>query len=267
MKPWVSIVTVVKNDYPSLLRTRASLESQTSQTWEHVVVAAGERTFLDAASDLLRGCASTHLIEEPGDGPYPAMNEGLLVATGQYIQFLNAGDTYLGTDSLAQAESSRDWGCWAVAGFEVGTAGIYKRFEAPLVIDANDIAFFRARICHQATLYRRDFLNIQGGFRSDFAIAADYDLHLRLAAVAIPQRLPVTLAVFELGGLSTSHRARGLREAQRARRDALYGGEVTSPLAVRQSIEMARLRVGRALESVTGGHGQAHRSLWRRIRP
>lgn len=263
----MSVVTVVKDDYPSLLRTRASLESQTSNAWEHVVVAAGERAFIDSATDLLSGCASTRLIEEAGAGPYPAMNEGLRVASGQYIQFLNAGDTYFGADSLAQAESSGEWGCWAVAGFEVGAAGKYKRFEAPLVHDASDIAFFRARICHQATLYRRDFLKIQGGFRSDFPIAADYALHLRLAAITPPVRLPVTLAVFELGGVSTSHRSRGLREAQTARRSALYGGVVTPSLAVRESIEVARLRAGRALESITGGRGQAHRSLWRRIRP
>ncbi len=94
-KPWLSVVTVVKDDLDGFQRSIDSLSDQFLRGVELVVV--------DSSTDCLviPGYMEEFLIQNfqyewaTPRGIYPAMNKGLELARGEYIYFLNAGDTFL----------------------------------------------------------------------------------------------------------------------------------------------------------------------------
>ena len=98
----ISIVTITYHAARTLQRT---LDSVLSQTYPHI-----EHLIIDGASkdDTLRiaeqyQAASRHEViiqSEPDRGLYDAMNKGLQKATGDYIVFLNAGDSLYAPDTI-----------------------------------------------------------------------------------------------------------------------------------------------------------------------
>jgi glycosyltransferase involved in cell wall biosynthesis len=100
MNPAVSVITVCRNDRERLLRTRASLESQTPAAHEWIIV---DGASTDGTAEILRELdpEECRWISEPDTGIYDAMNKGLAMATGHRVWFMNAGDVFHDEQSLA----------------------------------------------------------------------------------------------------------------------------------------------------------------------
>lgn len=99
MTPLFSIITVCYNSADNLTETIASVDSQTFQRYEHIIIdgASTDRTprVLSEADTSRRT-----IVSEPDHGIYDAMNKGLGYAQGTYLIFLNAGDTFHSDDTL-----------------------------------------------------------------------------------------------------------------------------------------------------------------------
>jgi len=98
--PRVSIITVVYNGQQVLERTIRSVAAQTYAAIEYIVV-DGNST--DGTLDLIRRYEDRPIsrwVSEPDKGIYDAMNKGLAMATGEYVWFMNAGDTIYAPDTL-----------------------------------------------------------------------------------------------------------------------------------------------------------------------
>jgi putative colanic acid biosynthesis glycosyltransferase len=106
--PWLSVVTVVRNDLPGLERTHASLAEQVLRDFEWILIdgASTDATRARASELLAEGIARG--VSEPDTGIYDAMNKGLRLARGSHVLFLNAGDRLLGPDSLARARTAME---------------------------------------------------------------------------------------------------------------------------------------------------------------
>lgn len=188
---FISIVTVTHNNLRGLQATQASLQSQTCQNFEWIVIDGD-------SSDGTKEHAATNrpatFVSEPDSGIYDAMNKGIDRASGDYILFLNAGDTLAAPETLERLLPFFDG-----AGFVYGDSmedGHYKAARS------------HRRIClgmfthHQSMLYHRKTI---GALRYDtnYKIAADYKftlLHL-LHSVKITY-CPFPICVFEPGGVS-----------------------------------------------------------------
>ena len=88
----VSIVTVVLNDLPGLLQTAKSLASQTNTDVEWIVI-DGASTGAHRIEKHSLTPSPTTFVSEPDAGIYDAMNKGWKNASGEWVLFLNAGDT------------------------------------------------------------------------------------------------------------------------------------------------------------------------------
>lgn len=78
--------------------------SQQNAEVEYIIV---DGASTDGTLSIIRGYQENHtirLLSEPDKGLYDAMNKGVGLATGDYIQFLNAGDTYLSDHTLVMVE-------------------------------------------------------------------------------------------------------------------------------------------------------------------
>jgi glycosyltransferase involved in cell wall biosynthesis len=97
----LSVVTVVKDDPAGLAATVDSLEDQTGGVAiEHVIVDGSSKPL---ARELSTSGSYVHrtVIAEAARGVYPAMNRGLAQVTGEYVWFVNAGDTLADASTVA----------------------------------------------------------------------------------------------------------------------------------------------------------------------
>lgn len=100
-QPSFSIITVVYNGEALLEGTMESVFRQSYPQVEYIVVDGASK---DHSRQIIEAFAHKmpHLrwISEPDKGLYDAMNKGLRMATGDFVQFLNAGDWLHAPDTL-----------------------------------------------------------------------------------------------------------------------------------------------------------------------
>lgn len=242
MPPWLTIATVVKDDAAGLERTLASLASQDPAGVELVVVdSSADREVVPAAIRAGFSGTSVHYCWSTPSGIYPAMNQALDSATGDYVYFLNAGDELAESTVLARVRR-------AVAGTDAvwafGPVEILERSGARVVTPPWDYEWEKRALfsrghfpAHQGTFARREVLAALGGFDTAYRISADYAIFLHLSLVGDPVVLPFVIARFHEGGMSTRGWKASFAEFHRARREILapVGGA-----ALRERWETAR---------------------------
>ncbi len=96
----LTIITINRNNASGLEKTMQSVLSQTRKDFEYVVV---DGASTDESVEVIKrmapafgGCLKW--ISEPDKGIYNAMNKGIGMATGDYIQILNSGDSLVSPD-------------------------------------------------------------------------------------------------------------------------------------------------------------------------
>ncbi|MDR0295271.1 MAG: glycosyltransferase [Prevotellaceae bacterium] len=98
-----SIITVTYNAEATIERTIHSVMSQTALEHIEYIIIDGAST--DKTLDIIRNSKletrNFQLISEADSGLYDAMNKGLQRATGDYVWFLNAGDTLHDNNTVA----------------------------------------------------------------------------------------------------------------------------------------------------------------------
>ena len=105
--PLLSIITVVYNDSKNLKKTIDSVKSQSFNDYELIII-DGQST--DGTLDIIESNREyiSSWISERDSGIYDAMNKGIRLARGKYIEFLNAGDVFVDRKSLERIFSNND---------------------------------------------------------------------------------------------------------------------------------------------------------------
>ena len=88
-----SIITVTYNAEACIEVTLKSVKQQSYPLVEHIIVDGGSKDQTLAIVDRYKS-EQMRVISEPDKGLYDAMNKGIGLATGDYLCFLNAGDTF-----------------------------------------------------------------------------------------------------------------------------------------------------------------------------
>lgn len=92
--PLLSIITVNYNNNEGLKKTLKSLQEQSFESYEHIIIDANSD---DDSKETILTYAQTnsHLsywVSEKDNGIYDGMNKGIKHAKGEYFYFLNSGD-------------------------------------------------------------------------------------------------------------------------------------------------------------------------------
>ncbi|WP_346862596.1 glycosyltransferase family 2 protein [uncultured Draconibacterium sp.] len=100
----ISIITVVYNGEKHLEQTIQSVLNQTYPSVEYILIDGGSK---DGTLDIIKKYDDkiAYWISEKDNGIYDAMNKGILAATGEWINFMNAGDTFANEDTIEKVFS------------------------------------------------------------------------------------------------------------------------------------------------------------------
>jgi len=97
--PKISIVTVVYNRVDKIEQLLSSVMEQTYSNIEFIVVDGGSN---DGTVDIIKKYESAiaKWISEPDEGIYNAMNKGVAMATGDYVEIIGSDDALVGKNAI-----------------------------------------------------------------------------------------------------------------------------------------------------------------------
>lgn len=208
----LSIITVNLNNSQGLQKTLESVRSQSFRDYEHLVIDGGSN---DGSAALLRQWASrlSYACSEPDQGIFNAMNKGLAIAKGDYLLFLNAGDTLVEEETLQKlfaAKPTADviYGNSQLVGNGVETPHIYPH---PLTLPF----LYVSSIGHQSSLIRR-VVQLEHPYDESLRLVADWKFFLQCFLEGLQFTfVDQAIACFDATGVSNRPDLHGLQRAER----------------------------------------------------
>ena len=224
--PKVSVVTVNRNNLAGLEKTMASVMGQTYADYEFIVVDGGSTDGSREAIEV-RADKIARWVSEPDQGVYNAMNKGVRMARGQYVQFLNSGDWLGAPDVLERIFAGGAFAEDLLYGDALRPDG-QGGFRPWRLADELTVAWFaRNNLCHQSAFYKKELFDVLGPYDESYQIAADWEFNLRiLLARRSTRHVPVLVAYYEGAGISETQPDVSVRERavilKRLLPDAVY---------------------------------------------
>lgn len=206
----LTIVVISKDDPRGLERTLRSIERQSFRGYEVVVIPKGTSGGFDTSMlDLPRIIT----VQQTSAGISEAFNEGIRQASGEWINFLNGGDSYADGAVLERMHAG------LVPALAVATARAQDRSTGIRI--PRDRTFAQRNlelVAHQASFFRRELFERHGLYSSDFRIRMDFEWMLRLPRETAVLWLDDVIVDFEGGGISTARPVGNSLEELRALR-------------------------------------------------
>lgn len=106
--PLITIITVSYNAVKTIENTILSVINQSYKRIEYIIIDGGSK---DGTIDIIKKYSNsiTYWISEPDNGIYDAMNKGIIRATGDWINFMNCGDTFYNSEVLTDIFNNKQY--------------------------------------------------------------------------------------------------------------------------------------------------------------
>lgn len=206
----VSVVTVCFNAFALIEKTILSVVNQTYANVEYIIVDGGST---DGTIDVINKYNDriTKLISEPDKGIYDAMNKGIKMASGQWISFMNAGDSFYDNHTLSLVfsriiDTDVIYGDVRV----INSFGEYNLAAQPL----DTMSHGEINFCHQSSFVKTDIMKSYL-FDTKYRVCADYDFFYKIWKEGrCFYHIPQILSVYDISGgsFAIKHYSRAKKE-------------------------------------------------------
>ena len=237
----LSIITINYNDVEGLRKTLASVAAQTYANIQHVIVDGNssdnsKNIILYYAEKTKNPNHEILWISEPDKGIYNAMNKGIRMATGDYIQILNSGDLLASNNVTERMMAALAAQCAEAKGLENGEADTCASRLSPLasrlencpaifygnmtkVNAAGQIVgksgyteyslrqFYSSTLNHDCAYIRADLFDEYGLYDENLKIVSDWKWYLQAIGLGRvkPEYVDIDVTIFDDGGISETN--------------------------------------------------------------
>ena len=202
----VSIITVNFNHLEGLKRTYESVVNQTFGDYEWIVIDGGStdgsREFIEQHQDHF-----AYWCSEKDNGIYHAMNKGIRQAKGEYLNFMNAGDTFAGGEALAMVFGERRTADILYGYMPIGNINgkLHSSFRnMKKLLQWYDL--YPYTLPHQASFIKRVLFEEVGMYDEVCRVVSDSLWFSKAILIhkASYEFIPNKIAIFEGGGLGST---------------------------------------------------------------
>lgn len=210
----LSIITINYNNRSGLARTIQSVSCQTRNDFEYIIVDGGSH---DGSVDIIGQYSNLFgnrlkLVSEPDRGIYCAMNKGIRMASGDYVQFLNSGDCLASddvTEKMLDVLKERDYPSILYGNMLKNMLdGKILKDRCFAGQDITFLGFYTGTLNHSPAYIRRDLFRKYGLYDENLRIVSDWKWYLQ--AIVLGEEKPVytniDVTLFDMNGISETNK-------------------------------------------------------------
>lgn len=209
----LSIITINRNNAAGLEKTMQSVAAQTFKEFEYIVIDGASTD--DSVKVIKRydpQFAHLKWVSEPDSGIYNAMNKGLRMALGDYIQILNSGDCLAAPDvterMLSALEDSGNPSILygnMIKCFSDGKRMVDKCFAGQ---EITMLGMFTGTLNHDPVYIRRELFEKYGYYEESLKIVSDWKWYLQAIILGgeKPHYVDLDVTLFDMTGISETNK-------------------------------------------------------------
>jgi glycosyltransferase involved in cell wall biosynthesis len=201
--PLITVVTVVYNGEESIENTILSIINQTYKNIEYIIIDGGS---IDGTIDIIKKYEEkiTFWSSEPDKGIYDAKNKSIEKATGDWINFMNVGDTFVSNDTVKQISNFLKDDLNIVYGdclikYNDQSDSIYKKSNN------FDKIIYHIPFCHQSVFVKTSLMK-EFKFELTYSCTGDYNFFFNVYKCRKNNalRVPIPVSLYDMHGVSNS---------------------------------------------------------------
>jgi len=225
----LTIITINRNNASGLERTLQSVASQSFREFEHVIV---DGASTDGSVDVIRKYAErfgnrVKWVSELDKGIYDAMNKGIKMASGDYIQILNSSDCLVDervTERMHKALENNGFPSILYGNMlkpmPGGKTKCDKSFEGE---DITMLGLYIGTLNHSPAYIRRSLFDKYGLYDESLKIDSDWKWYLQ--AIVMGEEKPVyadiDVTLFDMNGISETNKELAREERRQVLEDLI----------------------------------------------
>ncbi len=217
----LSIITINRNNAAGLEKTMRSVAAQTFKELEYIVI---DGASTDGSVEVIKSLESefAHLkwVSEPDAGIYNAMNKGLRMASGDYIQILNSADCLAApevTERMLEELEKQGYPSILygnmVKCFSDGRKMVDKCFAGQ---EITMLGMYTGTLNHDPAYIRRDLFEKYGCYDESLKIVSDWKWYLQALILGDekPQYVDMDVTLFDMTGISETNKELDKKERE-----------------------------------------------------
>ena len=209
----LTIITINRNNAIGLEKTLQSVATQTFKEFEYIII---DGASTDGSVEVVRKFESrfAHLkwVSEPDSGIYNTMNKGLRMASGDYIQILNSGDSLAAPDvteqmltALEKANNPSILYGNMIKCFPDGRQVTDKCFAGQ---EITLLGMYTGTLNHNPAYICRELFEKYGYYDESLKIVSDWKWYLQAIIIEgeKPQYVDLDVTLFDMTGVSETNK-------------------------------------------------------------
>lgn len=235
---YLSIITITYNDLKGLKQTANSILPLPNNC-EWIIIDGNSKDGTKEFLNILTNQKNIKYLSESDNGIYDAMNKGIPMAKGLYLNFMNSGDSYVREtflDVISNITHYADiimYDCKTIS--QDGKDGYARAF--PKNID--EIKYW-ACVQHQSTLIKKNVFDKLGLYSMEYKYLSDYEHSVRAYLdndISFKLDPSKKLANFLLDGVSTNSKTSSLIANEYKKIQLKYFGKYNKRLFITNYIK------------------------------
>ena len=209
----LSIITINRNNAVGLEKTLRSVAAQSFREFEYIVI---DGASTDGSVEVIKRYETqfAHLkwVSEPDSGIYNAMNKGIRMASGEYVQILNSADC-LASDEVTERmiKALTEAGCPSILYgnmikcFPDGRRMVDKCFAGQ---EISMLGMFTGTLNHDPAYIRRELFEKYGYYDESLKIVSDWKWYLQSIILGgeKPRYVDLDVTLFDMTGISETNK-------------------------------------------------------------